>query len=208
MKCRPMRIRYWNIAQIVVIVIAVAAVFVPLKNPAYRQGFFGNVVTAIWQLIASAVVALIVYKRFKTERFKRAMPISWDDPFREMNGISQSLYPPAVGEAADLRIALNTEIRKKLRDALTRADRKGVLYGRFLEIEQVVDIEQCCDAAEVLVVIDNQLPDAQFMKDATRGVTELYIHSSSVLGLTLSQTIAGKLFEARKRWLAMATVVE
>jgi hypothetical protein len=181
-----------------------AAVIVPLRNPAYREGFSGNLVSSAWQLITGGLVGWILFKRFKTERFERAMSISWDNPFKEMVEISRSLYPMAIGETADLRTALNTELRKSLREAVTRAQRKAVLYGRFFEIEQIVEIDRSCDAAEALAGIDEQLADPKYMKDAIDAICTLYVWSSRFCGWSPSQTIVDPLLKASKKWSTLA----
>jgi hypothetical protein len=202
------RIRWWNLALGVVILGGAAAVVVPLRNPAYRVGFSGNLVSSVWQLILGGAVAWIVFKRFKAERFKTAMSISWDNPFQEMHNISLALYPIAIGEAADLRTALNIEIRKRHCEAVTSANRKATLYGRFFEIEQLVDIDRSCDAAEGLAALDNLLPDPEFMRDAIGNICELYAWTSSVLGYRPSRIIVDELHGASKKWLTLARAVE
>ena len=171
------------------------AVVVPIRNPAYRVGFLGNLVSSIWQLIFGAVVAWIVLNRFKTERFNRVMSISWDYPFREIHNISLSLYPMAIGEAAELRTALDAGLRQRLREAATRAHRKGALYGRFFEIEQLVDIDRSCDAAEGLANLDDQLPEPKFMRDAIDAISEMYVWSARVRGFNPSQSVVEALIE-------------
>src|ERR1700722_13303832 len=96
------RVRWWNLALGGLIFAAVSSVIIPLKRPGYREGFSGNLVSSAWQLIVSGAVAWIVLKRFKAERFEKVMPISWDESLQEMTHISLSLYPMAIGEAADL----------------------------------------------------------------------------------------------------------
>jgi hypothetical protein len=195
------RIRWWNLALGVVIIIGAAAVIAPLKNPAYREGFSGNLVSSAWQLIAGGAVAWIVFRRFKAERFKRAMPITWADAFKEMERISLDLYPMAIADsAADLRNALNAEVRRRLRQAAARAHQKGVLFGRFFEVEQLADIDRSCDAAESLSGIDDRLPDPKFMQTAIDTIRDLHVYPTSVRGLSPSLDIFNSLEEAYMKW--------
>jgi len=197
------QVRWWNLALGGVIVGAAIAILAPLQNPAYRSGFAGNLVSSAWQLIVGAAAGWIAFKRFKAERFDRVISITWDSPFEQMLRFSTSLYPMAIVEAADLRGALDTELRRKILDVATRGRWRGALYGRFLEIEQVVDIDGSCDAAEILATIDAALPDPKFMRDAIRAICELYVCSSRVLGYQPSGEFINPLYKAIEDWSAL-----
>jgi hypothetical protein len=194
------RIRWWNLALGIVIIGGAVAVIAPLRNPAYRVGFLGNLVSSAWQLIVGGAVGWIVFQRFKAERFKRVMPISWAYPFKEMKDISGNLFPVAIGEAADLRNALTPEVRKRLCEAALCARQKGTMFSRFLEIEQIADIDRSCDAAETLASIDDRLPDPKFMRIAIDAIRDLHVWPSCVRGFAPSRDIIDSLHEAHKKW--------
>lgn len=194
------RVRWWNLALGVLVLLAIAAIVIPLRNAEYRDAFGGNIVAEAWGLIASAVVAWVVFRRFKAERFERAIPIAWDKPFEVMRRISLALYPAALGEAFELRSALNSDTRTGLCDAAVAGFRKASLYGRFLEIEQIVDIERCCEAAEALAALDDQLPDSDFMRKAAGDICSLYVWSSTASGSAPSREIVETLHATVAGW--------
>lgn len=194
------RVRWWNLALGGVILLAIAAILGPFRNAAYREGFWGNIVAEAWGLIATAIVGWILFRRFKAERFERAIPISWDKPFQVMRKISLALYPAALGEASELRSALNSDTRTRLRDAAVAGFRKGSLYGHFLDIEKIADIERCCEAAEALAALDEQRADSEFMETAIDNICSLYVWSSSASHSASSRQVIEKLYAAMGRW--------
>jgi hypothetical protein len=198
----PLHIKWWNLALAGVILSAGFAVIAPIVHPSYREGFYGNLVSSAWQLMAGAGVGYIAYKRFRAERLKDAMPISWAQPFTDLDRISLSLYEYAINNALDLRNALTDDVRKKLIEVAVSARQKGIFFGGFFEIEQLADIDESCDAAEKLATLDNDLSDPQFMTKATMAIFVLHASSSKVRGYKPSPDILQSLHRAYEKWSA------
>jgi hypothetical protein len=196
----PLHVRWWNLALVGILAVAAVSVVAPLRNSAYRQGFIGNLVSSAWQLIAGAVVAWVVLNRFKAERLHRTISFSWDGPFREMNKIALGLSDRAVEMPIDFRNALSPKLRNRLRLIAASAQRKGALYGRFFEIEQLAQIDKACEAAEDLAELDDQLPDSEFMVAGIRGVRTLHFASRNVCGLPTKMEFFEGLRAAEERW--------
>jgi hypothetical protein len=193
-------VRWWNLALVIVSVAGIVFIILPFKNSAYRQGFSGNLVSSAWQLMASALVAGILYQRFRAERLKQALSTSWDGLFDEMNTICQSLYQIPLDGSSELRTALNVDVRKQLSNTLARISRKISLFGKFLEIEQLADIDRACDAADILIRIDDRLPDGEFMTKGIGAIYDIHISCEHILRGHPSQQVMEKLFTARNRW--------
>src|SRR5689334_19811620 len=121
------QVRWWNLAIGVVFIAALFAVILPLGHPEYRQGFSGNLVSSAWQLIATAIVGWIALRRFRAERLKKAMSISWNEPFRRMKRIAGELYPSVLADGTKFRSALTPDVRKALQDAKLCAERRAML---------------------------------------------------------------------------------
>ena len=195
------RVRWWNIAIASLLVIGVASLVAPIWWPNLQDGLWGNVLAETWGIIATAVLAWMVFKRFRAERFNPAILFSFEDPFRDLRRAAVDLYQALLSGPVEAREVLNDALRSRLRASAETVFHRTALYSRFFELEELARIDACASAASSLAVLDEPGRDPKFMCELIRKVRSLYVYSSRSIQSPVDEKIFQRLTEEHEVWL-------
>jgi hypothetical protein len=198
------RIRWWNVAAAGLFVFGVMAFVLPLSYPSLRADFAGNVFSEIWGAILGAAATWVLIRRFRAERLDVANSAGFNQPFFELARIGSDLSESALQGPAALRTRLDAAMAARLRLLSTNAFRTASVFGRFLEVEQLSEMESAWSAALMLSEMDLALPDAVFM-DRTLPCLDALLFAFLGTGQVSSHTDAAmaihqRIVESRRDW--------
>lgn len=206
---RPIRarVRWWNLTIFGLCVAGGIALLAPFLWPPLSEGFTGNILAEAWGVVAAATIAWVAFKRFRAERFSREIPLHFHEPFRELRKIALELYPSLGTEPSDAREALTDALRTRLLVASDEVLRRAVIYGRFLELDELVKIDECYAAAKSAAGLDSSLNDIDFMCRLLQDVLSVYVSASLSSRSVLSKEIVKELVRRWETWSARRKAV-
>ena len=193
-------VRWWNIAVFVLFFMALFVFILPFEYPRLQDGFWGNVISEIWGLIAEAVIAWIVYQRFRHERFNYIVRYSTSNPFFPLREAYYDLYQYCFGTPDVARAALTESTKARFRRNSEEIYRRIDIFGRFFEIEELNDHKICADAAKTLAELDTTLSDRRFMTVFISNLAIVYAKTGIILKYENSREQREKLLATFFEW--------
>lgn len=194
------RVRWWNVAVAVLVLIGASSIIVPIVFPSTHDGLWGNAISEIWGIVATSIIAWIVYKRFTIERLHRAT-FSLFDPVRTIRQIALELLPDATSSGNTAPGWLTPKTKKRLHDLAELTFFKFSLYSRFLEVEDIAAIDSCASAAlELSSCSDGFSAEGRYR--LISNIAQIYLSSSQLLRTELSDIIMADITTARTEWSA------
>lgn len=198
-RSNALAIRWWNAALFLMLAGGIGVALWALIRPSLRTDFTGNLVAEVYGMLATAVVAIVVFKRFRAEELAHELS-SIQQPCQELTRLAESIFSDLNGNDQLSLHSLHAH-RSQLGHLAQLAFMKAGLYAHHLSVEELSDIDRCATAAYEIAYLGAGDESAKSVYEAIYRLEAMYLYGASAAKQNHDQHLYKQMAAAAKKWL-------